>query len=270
MLPRIIFLGTGGDSQVVGRYRNAGGIIVQSKEAQLHIDPGPGALIGAAAFGINLREHSGVLVSHNHLNHCNDINAVLSALSLNKLDIHGVLAASESVLSQKSMLTEYHKGCVEKIITALPGKKFGIQDCDITPTKAKHNDETTVGFKITTPNYALGYTSDTAYTADIAEQYEGCDIIILNVQHPFGVREKILGAGDAVRFLKRCNPKLAIITHFGMKLLSSNPLYVAREIKQQSGIQTIAADDGMTVDPLTYSAELQQKTLSFFVRQVTE
>ena len=73
----IIFLGTGGDSYVVGRQiRASGGIILQIGDDQFHIDPGPGSLVMAKQAGINLRANTAVVVTHNHLNHCNDINAV--------------------------------------------------------------------------------------------------------------------------------------------------------------------------------------------------
>ncbi|MDP7476371.1 MAG: hypothetical protein QF655_01925, partial [Candidatus Woesearchaeota archaeon] len=52
----IIFLGTGGDSYVVGKQlRASGGIILQINDDQYHIDPGPGALVMAKETGINLR-----------------------------------------------------------------------------------------------------------------------------------------------------------------------------------------------------------------------
>ena len=48
MQAKIIFLGTGGDSIVVGKQlRASGGIILQIDDNQFHIDPGPGALVRA-------------------------------------------------------------------------------------------------------------------------------------------------------------------------------------------------------------------------------
>ena len=80
MNSQILFLGTGGDSIVVGKqYRTSGGIILNLNDMQFHLDPGPGALIMAKMYGINIRENVGVFVSHNHINHANDVNAVIIA-----------------------------------------------------------------------------------------------------------------------------------------------------------------------------------------------
>jgi hypothetical protein len=47
-------------------------------------------------------------------------------------------------------------------------------------------------------------------------------------------------------------------------MLDANPMYETRDIKMQSGVQVIAAEDGMTLDPASYSAEMRQKTLNLF------
>ncbi|MDP6600597.1 MAG: MBL fold metallo-hydrolase, partial [Candidatus Woesearchaeota archaeon] len=83
----IIFLGTGGDSYVVGKQlRASGGIILQINDDQYHIDPGPGALVMAKETGVNLRANTALFVTHNHLNHCNDINAVIDAMTYGGFD----------------------------------------------------------------------------------------------------------------------------------------------------------------------------------------
>ena len=65
----IIFLGTGGDSYVIGRQlRASGGIILQLDEDQYHIDPGPGSLVMAKEAGINLRANTALFVSNNSIN----------------------------------------------------------------------------------------------------------------------------------------------------------------------------------------------------------
>ena len=70
MQPKIIFLGTAGESLVYGKQiRASGGIIVQADNLQFMIDPGPGAVTMAAQFGINLRDTDAVFVTHNHINH---------------------------------------------------------------------------------------------------------------------------------------------------------------------------------------------------------
>ena len=115
----IAFLGTGGDNYVVGRQiRSSGGIILQVNENQFHLDPGPSSLLMARETGINLRANTALFVSHNHLNHCNDINAVIDAMTYGGFDKKGVLIANSTVINGSqdyaSFLQDYYKNCLEE------------------------------------------------------------------------------------------------------------------------------------------------------------
>lgn len=261
MRSRVVFLGTAGNLGAV-RARSSGGFVVQLKEAQLHIDPGAGALTNAVACGINPREHAAILVSHAHLNHCNDLNALISAMTLNGLDNHGVLVAPESVM--QGPLHEHFSRQLEKIIVAQPGKKLALDHLEIHALPAKHNDGKAIGFKLFTPEFVLAYSGDTDYVPELTAAYTGADILVLNCQHPGKSKEPGLCSSDVIKILKKAQPKLCIITHFSQKMLDASPLYEAREIQKQTGVQVIAAQDGMSVYPVSYSAEITQKTLNVF------
>ncbi len=270
MATNIIFLGTSGDSFVTGKQlRASGGIILKSEDLQLHIDPGPGAVIKSIQNGINLRANTAVLVSHAHNNHCNDVNAVVDAMTYGGFDKRGVLIANQTLVNGdediKPYLTEFHKKCLEKLIILKPGQKVGVEDIEIHALFAEHNDKHAIGFKFFLPDFVLSYSSDTKYSKELIKAYEGSDILILNVVAPG--EEKIdfqLNTDDAVKIISKVKPKLAILTHFGMKMLKADPLYEAREIFKQTGIQVIAAKDGMIISPSSYSAQSRQKRLNLF------
>ncbi|MEM4247120.1 MAG: MBL fold metallo-hydrolase [Candidatus Woesearchaeota archaeon] len=271
MRSQLVFLGTAGNLGVVSKQsRTSGGFIIKTGELQLHIDPGPGALTNAALCGINVRAHTAILISHAHLNHCNDLNALINTMTLNGLDSHGVLVAPESIINGtehiKPVLHTHFANQLEKIIVAQPNKKIGIESIEVHPLAAKHSDLHSLGFKIFTPEFVLAYTGDTNYNPEIAKQYAGADIIVVNCQHPGKTKESGLCTADVTRLLKKAMPKLCILTHFSQRMLDANPLYEAREIQRQSGVQVIAAEDGMTLDPSSYSAEMKQKTLGLFTR----
>jgi ribonuclease BN (tRNA processing enzyme) len=260
----ILFLGTGGEISVTGRQiRGSGGIILKTKECQFLIDPGPGTLNKAVDYGINIRETTAVLLSHSHMNHCNDINAVIAAMTLNGLDPKGVVITNETVMENK-LITPFHLKCVERIIPAKANKKIGIENIEIQTMQAEHDDENTIGFKIFTPKFIVGYTSDTKYTKEIAEQFKKTDILIINCVYPEKTKQKQLTIEDSIKLIKKVKPKLAILTHFSKKMLTSEPRYIAREMQKQLKTQVIAAEDGMTLDPESYSAQLKQKTLNLY------
>jgi len=265
----ITFLGTGSQAYVIGRQiRASGGIIIKSDESQLHIDPGPGALLMAKACKINLRENTAILVSHNHIGHCNDINAVISAMTYNGLDRQGVLITSSSVMngnSEKPYLNEFYRNCVEKAMVLNKEQKIGVNDIEIIGLRTNHFDKQGIGFKILTPYFTLSYSSDTSYSPGLAEQYKNSDILILNVVAPFGVKaEGNLNSDDAINIISRAKPRLAIITHFNEKMLEADPLNEARKIQHETKIQTIAATDCLTINPETYSAKTRQKRLDLY------
>jgi hypothetical protein len=47
-------------------------------------------------------------------------------------------------------------------------------------------------------------------------------------------------------------------------MLEQNPIYQAREIQRVTGVQTIAARDGMMINPNTYSINMKHKNLNLY------
>ena len=266
----ILFLGTGGDSIVVGKQiRASGGMVLELEGNQFLLDPGPGCLARAKQAGISIRNTIAVLVSHAHTNHSNDLNCVLEAMSVSGLDRIGVLVANKKVVNgdekELPVLRNRNRGFVEKILELGAGAKIGINNINIRTTKTKHFDSEGIGFIFETPRYSIGYTSDTEFTEEIADQYKRCGMLILNCKHPKGIREPgHLNTEDAVLFLKKAKPKLAVINHFGIKMIEANPLYEAREIQKESGVEVIAAKDGLLINPVSFSSRMRQISLEPF------
>ncbi|MFT4297597.1 MAG: MBL fold metallo-hydrolase [Candidatus Woesearchaeota archaeon] len=262
----ITFLGTGGDSYVISKcIRNSGGIIIQNNEVQLHIDPGPNSLLTAKNNNINIRATTAIICTSPKISHSNDVNAVISGMTYNGVDIKGVLVATKTLIEgdekNSPYLQNFFRNCVERIIIAEPEKKIGIENVDIHFCEANDYCDT-VGLKIFMPDLVIGYSSDTSYSEAIAKQYENCDILIMNIQNPFGGRQKNnMCSDDAVKFIKRVKPQLAILTHFGKAMLEQDPLLEAREIHALTGVQVMAAVDGQSISPVSYSAQGKQKQL---------
>lgn len=262
----IIFLGTGGDSYVVGKQlRASGGIILQFGEYQFHIDPGPGSLNIAKQVGVNIRANTAIFVSHNHLNHANDVNAVISAMTYDGFDKKGILVGNNPVVNGSEngppYLREFFKNCLERFIVIDEGQRVGIGDVEIKALKALHSDKT-IGFKFFTPLYTLSYSSDTKYSIEVAEQYKNSNILILNVPHLKKEKDqRCLSKEDTIKIINHAKPKLTVITHFGIDFLKADPIYEIRDIKRETGRQVIAATDGMVLNPVSYAADQGQRTL---------
>ena len=182
--------------------------------------------------GVNLRANTALLVSHNHLNHANDVNAVISAMTYNGFDKKGVLVANNTAINgsekSKPYLRDFYKGCLERYIVLEEGQHVGINEVEIEALKTKHSEKA-IGFKFFTPLYTLAYSSDTKYSVEILEEYKNSNILILNV--PFLKKEQeSLSKEDAIKIINEVKPKLTIITHFGIDFLRADPLYEIRDI----------------------------------------
>jgi len=264
---KIIFLGTAGDSIVAGKQiRATGGIIVQTEKIQLHIDPGPGAIVKAIENGINPRANTAILVSNNYLINCNDVNAVVDAMTYCGEDSNGVLAGNQTVINgaddTRPYLTELYKSFLEKVMVLSKGQKIGIEDIEIHAMPAINSDPNAIGFKIFTNEFVLGYSSETKYSKDIAKEYKGCDILVLKVLVPAGNKvEYALNSENAAKFIKIVNPSLVIITGFGIGMIKADPLYEGRELQKETGVQVLTAKDGMVITPDSYAAKSKQKRL---------
>jgi len=190
-------------------------------------------------------------------------------MSYDGMDSKGVIIANATTVNGTEeinpYLTKFHKSCVEKVIVAKLNQRIAIENIEVQPLKAEHTDPHALGFKFFTPNFIMSYTGDTKYTKEVAEQHKGSDILILNVKFPADAEEKTsLSTKDAIKLIEKASPKLAIITHFGNKMHQADPISEAREIQRATGIQTVAARDGMSINPVSYSANLRQKTLNLY------
>ena len=207
-------------------------------------------------------------MSHAHIDHCNDVNAVISAMTHDGLDKTGILIGSKSVMvgteGERPYLTRYHRKCLDKFLSLEHGNtvKFG-RDIELKTLRTKHRDPTGIGFKFISGKFSIAYTGDTGYFEDLIDELRNSDILILNNLEPFGsINEDHLSSDDAVKIISAVRPKLAIITHFGQKIIEQNPIYQARDIQRKTNVQTIAARDGLVVDPFNLSASLKKRQIN--------
>ncbi len=257
----IIFLGTGGDTYVVGKQAKAsGGIIVNAEGMQFHIDPGPGALVKLKEYDINPRNTISLLISSNENHLCNDANCVIDAMTHNGLDKRGVLVVNESA---NGFITEHYKTCPEKSITVSPDKKVGINEVEIRTLPCFGNSN--IGFKMFTSKFVFTYSSNTAYNEELIEHYKGSNILVLNVLNPGNNKtEGNLNIDDAIKIASKVKPQMLILTGFGVKFLKTDTLTETRRIQKETNVQTLAAKDGMVINPTSYNATMKQKMLRNF------
>ena len=251
---KIIFIGTGGGRVVMSNQsRTAGGFILKLPTLQIHVDPGPGALSGTSKTKIAPAKTDIIIATHEHTDHANDINALINAMTLDGVNKRGVLVSVKSVIDGTeddiASVRNHYKRQLQDIFTVNKGDKVKINDLTITATETRHDETDCIGVRVEGPDVSIGYTSDTTYFKDLYKEFKGISVLIINVLRPGSDRWKThMCTSDAIKLIDDVKPELAIINHFGQKMINANPLLEAREIQKRTGVRTIAAQDGLSVN----------------------
>jgi phosphoribosyl 1,2-cyclic phosphodiesterase len=250
----LVFLGTGGGRfAMITQKRRTAGIRILSEGVNIHLDPGPGALIHSVDMGLDPRKIRGVLVSHAHPDHYTDAEVLVEAMTRGMTRRRGLLAASRSVLFGGEgfgpVISSYHQRMPKEVVEARPGVAFKVGELKVRVTRAVHSDPDTVGFRFEIAGVGgVGYTSDTEFFDGIGGFYRGVRVLLLCLLRPGGEPWRgHMTTDDAIRIVGEVGPELAVVTHFGMKMIFAGPNKEAKRIEGESGVRTIAAKDGMRI-----------------------
>lgn len=251
---RITFLGTGGGRfSTISQRRMTGGFRIDNLRGRnYHVDPGPGALVRTYQFGLDPRNLSGVFVSHAHTDHYTDAEILIEAITKGMTRESGVIMGSQSAFEGFEQfgpcISDYHRSKSENVLLK-PDTTKKVNGITIKGTKTIHGDPTGVGFQIDEGNLKISYTADTANFDELAEYHEGADILIASVLRPGDttIRGHMCSKNFA-DLIREVKPKLAVMTHFGLKMINANPISEAKRITRKTRIKTLAAFDGMSLD----------------------
>jgi len=252
---KIKFLGTAGARFVVMKQlRASGGIWLTLDNTNILIDPGPGSLVRCLSSKpkLNPLDLDGIILTHRHLDHSNDINVMIEAMTNGGFKRRGTVFAPQDALEGDPVILKYVRNHVEKIEILKEKKSYAIGNISFsTPVKHVHGVET-YGLNIKEKNNSISIITDTKYFDGLESYYKG-DILIINVVL---LEEKPeidhLSLKDAERILSINKPKLGVLTHFGMNMVKAKPWEIAEKLTEKLGVKIIAARDGMDVNLDTY------------------
>ena len=251
---KIIFLGTGGGRfATLHQTRSTGGLLLDLGSYYVSVDPGPGALGMMKSLGINPQRILGLMVSHAHPDHYSNAEIIIEGITAGGREKKGFVIGSRTVIEggedRCPAISSYHLGRVEATYTALPGNAvYPTPELEIWIKRMEHSDPTTVGFRIATSDGEIGYIADTAFFSELGREFAGLDILVLPVTRPLGASiPHHLCTDSALEVVREARPKLALLNHLGIKMIRADPSKEARWIESQSGVRTVAAEDGMTV-----------------------
>jgi len=219
------------------------------------IDPGPGSLIKCLSSKprLNPLDLNGIILTHRHLDHSNDVNIMIEAMTNGGFKKKGVVfAPKDALVGDDPVILRYVREHVEKIEVLQEKGSYAIGSIRFsTPVKHVHGVET-YGLNIKGKNISVSFITDTRYFEGLETYYNG-DVLVINVvrlEEKEGIEH--LSLRDAEKILSVNKPRLGVLTHFGMTMLKAKPWELAEQLSQKLGIKVIAARDGMTIDLSNY------------------
>jgi ribonuclease BN (tRNA processing enzyme) len=249
------FLGTAGARFVMARQlRASGGIYLELQGQKIALDPGPGALLRMAHSRppIDATAIEAVILTHKHIDHSNDVNVLLDAMTAGGFKNRGVLMApAECLEGPDRILLPYLKKAVKEIITLEPETAYELGHLKIKTSVRHWHEAETYGIKFYLPGTVLGFMVDTKAFPELVSSYRDCHYLVMNVLRVKEAENDYLlhlTVPEAVELIKAIKPQKVFLTHFGQTMLRANPWLVAEKMSEETGVEVLAASDGMKVE----------------------
>lgn len=237
---KLIFIGTGaGDLGMLKQDINTSSLYFEINGLKFVLDPGPGTIVNARKYDIDLTKINGIIVTHPHPDHYADANCLIDALRGKKSFLIAGKKCLEESENYYPCINKFQQTIPEQTIAVEPGDRVKIGKVTFEAVKNNHLD-CGLGIKIN----KIGYVGDGSLDG-LEQFYQNMDLLILNaysLRKMPGVHTSIEGI---IKFLKATKPKKAIIQHYSEEILNAGIEEQARIIQEKSGITTIAATDGL-------------------------
>ena len=234
--------------------RASGGMWLRLGTTQIHVDPGPGALVRALSHvpPCNPRELDAIVLSHKHLDHAGDVNAIIEAMTAGGFRRRGALLCPPDAVESEPTVLPYAQKFVERIerLHAHDGP-YHIGDVELRTSIEHIHAVQTFGLHFRHGDLRVSYLPCGRYFDGLAQDYAAAqpDVLVINVLRYRDTMDADHLTWDGARsIVEAVRPKVAIFQHFGTKMLEQNPARLAQEIEDDFGIRAIAAYDGLEVD----------------------
>jgi len=223
-------------------------------ETQIHVDPGPGALVRALSHvpPCNPRELDAIVLSHKHLDHSGDVNALIEAMTSGGFRRRGAVFAPRDAFDGEAVILPYARRFVERVEYLEPsGGPYRAGGVEIYTSMRHVHAVQTQGVHFVHDGLRVAYLPCGRYFDGLAEDYakRRPDVLIVNVlRYRDEMTVDHLTWDDARRVVAEVRPKVAVFQHFGTKMLEAAPPRLAAALEDELGLRAIAAHDGLTLD----------------------
>ncbi|MFP4632725.1 MAG: MBL fold metallo-hydrolase [Halobacteriota archaeon] len=175
---KLTFLGTG---SAIPSERMQSGLLIE--DDPLLFDCGSGVLHNLNRSDVRVDDVENVLFTHCHLDHVNDLMALIKAdwlLGRTELSIYGPPGLYDTVESMFDVY-DYLRGRVDVEVNEVsPGSSFELLGHDIETTETEHS-VTSMAYRV---DDDFVYTGDTEAFDGIAEFASGCEVLVHECSFP--------------------------------------------------------------------------------------
>jgi phosphoribosyl 1,2-cyclic phosphodiesterase len=243
---KLTFMGTAGARFMVAKQLAAsGGLYIEEGNTRISLDPGPGAIVQYAKRKVDLTKLDAIVISHRHLDHSNDVNVMIEAMTDGGFRHRGRLYCPSDALNSDPVVLNYIRNFPQEIVALEPKTEYAVGEVTFTTTPRHVHQVETYGFRF---GNRLGWVTDSAYYDGIAEQHKADVMVIHLVLMECRAGLPHLCLDDAERIIREAKPRLAILTHYGMTVWRAHPWELAADLTQRIGTEVKAARDGMSLE----------------------
>jgi phosphoribosyl 1,2-cyclic phosphodiesterase len=239
-------MGTAGARFMVAKQLAAsGGLYIEEGNTRISLDPGPGAIVQYAKRKVDLTKLDAIVISHRHLDHSNDVNVMIEAMTDGGFRHRGRLFCPSDALDHDPVVLEYIRHFPQEIVALKPETEYTVGEVTFATTPRHVHQVETYGFRF---GNRLGWVTDSAYYDGIAEQHKADVMVIHLVLMECRAGLPHLCLDDVERIIREAKPRLAILTHYGMTVWRAHPWELAEDLTQRIGTEVKAARDGMSLE----------------------
>jgi phosphoribosyl 1,2-cyclic phosphodiesterase len=223
----------------------SGGLFLEDGETRISLDPGPGAIVQYAKRKVDMTKLDAIVLSHRHLDHSNDVNVMIEAMTEGGFRHRGQVFCPSDALEGDPVVLRYLRHFPKEIVPLQPETEYHVGGVTFTTSPRHVHQVETYGFRF---GSRLGWVTDSAYYDGIAEQHKADVMVIHVVLMDCRAELPHLCLDDAERIIREAKPRLAILTHYGMTVWRAHPWELAENLTQRIGTEVKAARDGMSLE----------------------
>ncbi len=244
---KVTLLGTSAGVPIPGRAQS--GILVETPENKVLLDCGMGVPLRMAEAGVSCEEVDTVCLTHEHLDHIQDLPTLVKASWLRSREAkytivipHG-LKAPLITFCKAADRSIFEKRAVELNFEELKSKKMLRDNLTITAFDTLHT-EISQGYKISFEGKEVVYTGDTEACGEVKNHSEGADLVI----HELSFLKEKEGHTDPERLISLFEGSSIddLVIHHFYPEAAERAEEIAEKIERETGIRTTAGKDLQT------------------------